>query len=119
MTKLIEFQTEEGSFWIETTENSDHSDTNFENTRTRVSGGNKERGLSSNLKGKFGDAVNTLKLVANGVVKKAREIADAPDEMEIKLGLKFSAEAGAIIAKTSTEGNLEVVMKWKKKESEA
>ncbi|WP_329484213.1 hypothetical protein OG555_18860 [Kribbella sp. NBC_01484] len=35
-----------------------------------------------------------------------------PAEVELKLGVKLTAEAGAIIAKTSAEGNLEVTLRW-------
>ena len=47
-------------------------------------------------------------------MKKINEVSQKPDEIEVKLGLKFSVEAGAIIAKTSSEGNIEVTLKWTK-----
>ena len=34
------------------------------------------------------------------------------DEMSVEFGVKLSAEAGALIAKTAAEGHLKVVAKW-------
>ncbi|WIX75180.1 CU044_2847 family protein [Amycolatopsis carbonis] len=34
--------------------------------------------------------------------------------MEIKFGVKLSAEAGAVIAKTGVEGQLEIKLKWRR-----
>jgi hypothetical protein len=39
-----------------------------------------------------------------------------PDEITVSFGIKFSAQAGAVIAKTSLEGNLGVQMVWHKAE---
>jgi hypothetical protein len=38
--------------------------------------------------------------------------AMAPDEHEIEFGLKLSAEAGAIVAKTAAEGHFTVKLRW-------
>ncbi|WP_412538625.1 CU044_2847 family protein [Longispora sp. K20-0274] len=35
-----------------------------------------------------------------------------PDEMELRLGVKLSVEAGAIIASTASEANFEVTLRW-------
>jgi hypothetical protein len=42
-----------------------------------------------------------------------------PDEVEIEFGVKFGTEAGAMIAKTSLEGQFTVRLKWLAKNSEA
>lgn len=36
----------------------------------------------------------------------------APDEIKITLGVKFTSEVGAVIAKGSAEGNLNIEMTW-------
>ena len=41
----------------------------------------------------------------------------APDEVELKFGIKLDAEAGAIIARTGIQGQFEVKLKWCRAES--
>lgn len=38
----------------------------------------------------------------------------SPDEIKLTFGVKMTAEAGAVIAKTSFEGNLGVELVWRK-----
>ena len=64
---------------------------------------------------KFEKALATLKTLATATMRAVRDIADSPDEYEVKVGLKFTAEANVILAKSSAEGNFEVTMKWKNK----
>ncbi len=40
-----------------------------------------------------------------------------PEEIKLIFGVKLTAEAGAVIARTGVEGHLVVEMKWKKPES--
>jgi hypothetical protein len=37
----------------------------------------------------------------------------APDEHEIEFGLKLTAEAGALVAKTAAEGHFTVKLRWR------
>jgi Trypsin-co-occurring domain 1 len=37
-----------------------------------------------------------------------------PDKITVSFGIRFTAEAGAVIAKTSVEGNLGVEMVWQR-----
>ena len=48
-------------------------------------------------------------------VLETKNLAKKPDEVSIELGLKFSVEAGIIIAKTATEAYLKISLKWKEK----
>jgi hypothetical protein len=41
-----------------------------------------------------------------------QEIPVKPDEFALEFGIKFTAEAGALIAKTTAEGNIKVAFKW-------
>ena len=47
-------------------------------------------------------------------LKELREIN--PDEVTVSFGIKFTAQAGAVIAKTSVEGTLAVEMAWHRAE---
>ena len=41
-------------------------------------------------------------------------MARKPDEVEIEFGVKLNAEAGALIARTGTEGHFQVTVRWSK-----
>ncbi len=46
------------------------------------------------------------------IIDHVRELANKPDEFSLEFGIKFTAEAGAFIAKTALEGNIKVSLKW-------
>jgi hypothetical protein len=46
------------------------------------------------------------------VLEKAKE--GAPDEVEVKFGIKVTGQANWFVAKASTDGTFEVTMKWKR-----
>jgi Trypsin-co-occurring domain 1 len=60
----------------------------------------------------FEEAIDRIKPAASVVMDKLRNLADPPDEIEVEFGLTLAAEAGALIAKTSVEGNYTVTLKW-------
>lgn len=55
-----------------------------------------------------------LASVRTAVAATLRELGGGlePDVLKVTVGVRLTAEAGAIIAKTSTEGNLRVQMEW-------
>jgi Trypsin-co-occurring domain 1 len=58
-------------------------------------------------------AMDTIRAMAERT-KKAIESLDAkPDDIEVKFGIKMTAEAGAFIAKVGGEAALEVTLAWK------
>jgi Trypsin-co-occurring domain 1 len=61
--------------------------------------------------GKIREAVEPAMEGARVVLAKAREAA--PDEIEVKFGIKVSGTATWLIAKAATEGNFEVTLTWK------
>ena len=62
----------------------------------------------------FADAMDKIKPVAANIIGKVRELKDCPDEVEVKFGIKMTAEMGAIIASANVAGNYEITLKWKK-----
>ena len=60
----------------------------------------------------FEDVLERIKPAASVVIDKLRNLADPPDEIEVEFGLTLTAEAGALIAKSSVEGNYTVTLKW-------
>lgn len=102
--KTVEFQSDYGTVLIEV-EDQKPTTRNF---------GASEKDIEKSEK-QFNQSIDVLKNVSSSVISKLNETKDnlKPDEIEVKVGLKFSAELGAIIAKSSMEGNLEVTIKWK------
>ena len=103
MNEVIEFQSEFGTIYVESNSQPEY-------------GYRGETEENKKATTRFEQALGTIKVVANSVVESIKGIASSPQEVEVKVGLKFTAEAGAIIAKTSTEGNLEITIRWKKEE---
>lgn len=60
----------------------------------------------------FGAAVGRGRRAAEETLQEFRTMAVPPVEVEIELGLKFVAEAGAVLAKTAAEGHLLVRLTW-------
>ena len=61
----------------------------------------------------FEIALNNVKQAAEVIVDKLCSLAQRPEEISVEFGVKLSAEAGAIIAKGSTEANFKIGLKWK------
>ena len=65
----------------------------------------------------FGDGMNLAKNCAIRVINNLKEMSEItkPDEFQMQFSIKLDTEVGAIIAKTSTEAQLQVIMTWKVK----
>jgi len=61
-------------------------------------------------------AMSTIRQMGNRVTKtiKSIEVVDRPTKVELEFGLKLDAEAGAYIAKASTEASFKVVLTWER-----
>ena len=53
-----------------------------------------------------------IKPVAEAVIKQFVDVVSGTNTVKVKFGLKFTAEAGAIIAAVSSEANFEIEVKW-------
>jgi Trypsin-co-occurring domain 1 len=85
-----------------------------------VTRGGITRGSDSDEKaGKFEDALQTVRKVAEKVVANIASIANKPDTIECKIGVSFSADAGVIFAKVGSECNLELTLTWEKEKPKA
>lgn len=60
----------------------------------------------------FEQAAQRIKAIAGTVLSQVKELG--PEAVSVELGIKFSAEAGAILAKTAGEGNCKITLSWKK-----
>jgi hypothetical protein len=55
-----------------------------------------------------------LESIRDAVAKAMESLADrlSPDEIRVSFGIRMTAEAGAVIAKTSLEGTLSMQLTW-------
>lgn len=58
------------------------------------------------------ESMGLLRFFSEIVARDINKLNVKPSKVELKFGIKLTAEAGAIIAKTSAEGNLEVNIVW-------
>lgn len=65
----------------------------------------------------FEKAVGEVRDAAAAALAQFTEMTRAPDEVELKFGVKLDAEAGAVIARTGIHGQFEVKLKWRRTES--
>jgi hypothetical protein len=59
-------------------------------------------------------ALEELRPGVDAMMTKLHDLASQPDEVSLAFGIKFTAEANALIAKTAVEGNVTVKLKWAK-----
>ncbi len=70
---------------------------------------------SKDMIGNFDYALKKVRDISQKLISSILDIPERPDEVECKIGFTFNMEAGIFIAKTSTEGNFEITLKWNKK----
>ncbi|MBN6058348.1 hypothetical protein JYK22_40890, partial [Nonomuraea sp. RK-328] len=63
----------------------------------------------------FNQAVSVLRPTAQAIVDELNRMQDRPDEVEVTLGLKFTAGAAVLVASGSSESSCTVKMVWKKR----
>lgn len=107
MSELIKYTTQDGYDVIVET-NSDESP----NHTYRGSPG--VRGVISEATQSLEDALTPLHKITSSLINSLKDLANSPDEVQVELGLKFSAKAGVILTSVDGESNLNVVLKWTK-----
>src|SRR6266700_7054920 len=58
-------------------------------------------------------ALGSVRKAATVVLGQFRDMAVRPDEVQVEFGVRLTAEAGAVIAKSSVEGHLTVKLTWR------
>ena len=59
-------------------------------------------------------ALENLEPVASAIVSKLRNMNTPASEVEVKLGLKLTVDAGAVFASIGSEVDYEICLKWNK-----
>ncbi|HEY9761941.1 MAG TPA: CU044_2847 family protein [Trichocoleus sp.] len=76
-------------------------------------GGVKPMELATKSAQALGQAMGTIQALANRTMETINQLPRKPSEFELEFGIKIDAEAGALIAKGSEEGNLRVKLVWR------
>ncbi|MGW4562480.1 CU044_2847 family protein [Streptomyces sp. NPDC004561] len=101
MDGLVEFTTEDGALVV------------VEDVATRSGTRLVSRGDGPALATRtFEGALEGVRAAASAALRVFRDGSLRPDAVEIEFGVRMSAEAGAVIAKGSTEGHLVVKLSW-------
>lgn len=102
MKQIVEFPLEDGTSIFVEVEDSEPTD-------DRIGIG---EDVTKVAKQSFSEAIATIGPVANAIIKKVHSFNEPADEVEVKFGLKMSAELGAVIASGNAEVNYEITLKW-------
>ncbi|MEV6775330.1 CU044_2847 family protein [Streptomyces syringium] len=62
----------------------------------------------------FEAALDHVRRAADAALSGFRSMEARPDEVQIQFGVRLNAEAGAVIAKTSADGHLQVSLTWRR-----
>lgn len=65
----------------------------------------------------FEEALERVKPVASTIISKLRSLNTPADEVEVKFGLKLTADAGAIFTSVGGEVTYEITLKWNQTQS--
>ncbi len=60
----------------------------------------------------FEEALEKVKPVASTIISKLRDLNAPADEVEVKFGLKLTADVGAIFTSVGGEVSYEITLKW-------
>ncbi|GAA3957376.1 CU044_2847 family protein [Actinoplanes auranticolor] len=58
------------------------------------------------------EAVGQVVRMGRKVIQQARSVADAPEAVELELGLKLTTKTGFVITESSGEAHVKVILKW-------
>ncbi|MEU7647089.1 CU044_2847 family protein [Streptomyces huasconensis] len=110
MSELVRWESDAGPVVVEV----DSRDPGFRSVSRR---GDSEE--IHDVEGRFESALGHVRGAALSALRTFRERALDPDAIELEFGVKLTAAAGAVIAKTSAEGHLTVRLTWSRERQEA
>jgi len=90
----------------------DNSEVVFEVEEVRKGPQHVSTGAVDKAKKKFKEVIDDIAPLTKQIIESLTQDAPSLDSIEVEMGIKVSGEAGAVIAKASTEGNLVLKMKW-------
>jgi len=63
----------------------------------------------------FEAALDGIKPVASTIISKLKQLNEPVDEVEIKFGIKLTADFGAIFTSIGSDVSYEITLKWREK----
>jgi len=105
MNKLIEFNVAGGTVVVESQEA----------TTGGVVRGAALAHMAEKAGKSLGDSLAVIRPLAEAALAMCDGLVPVPENAELEFGVKFDIELGAVIAKSSVEGNLRVKLLWKPK----
>lgn len=102
MSELLRWETKDGPVVVEV----DSRDPGFKSV-SRKTGED-----IVDVRERFEDALDKVRGAAVSALRTFRDKTLNPDEVCLEFGVKFSAAAGAVIARTAAEGHLTVKLTW-------
>ncbi|MEU7577005.1 CU044_2847 family protein [Streptomyces sp. NPDC041068] len=103
MSELMRWESDEGPVVVEV----DSRDPGFRSVSRRSEGSEVH-----DVEGRFESALGNVRGAAMSALRTFRDRALDPDAIELEFGVKLSAAAGAVIARTAAEGHLVVKLTW-------
>jgi hypothetical protein len=111
LKQLVEYSLEDGTtFLIEV----DEPESTVAVERVALPSGQ----LAIKAQQSFEQALDKVKPVASTIISKLRNLNTPADEVEVKFGLKLTAEAGAIFSSVGGEVSYEITLKWKQNKAQ-
>jgi len=88
----------------------------FEIEERRVSKTLRGSGTDANIKAgeTFDGVVRRFKPLLESLAIQFRDFAGAPEQVSVELGIKFTAQAGMVITRASSDASLRLTLSWKK-----
>jgi hypothetical protein len=71
------------------------------------------RGVAERAQETFETAIAQIRPGVEALMVQLRDLTAKPENVSLEFGIKFTAGADALIAKTSVEGNIKVTLTWK------
>ena len=71
------------------------------------------RGVAERAQETFETAIAQIRPGVEALMAQLGELTSKPEAISLEFGIKFTAGADAVIAKTSIEGNVKVTLTWK------
>jgi Trypsin-co-occurring domain 1 len=71
------------------------------------------RGTAERARETFETAIAQIRPGVEALMAQLRDLTARPEQVSLEFGIKFTAGADALIAKTSVEGNVKVTLTWK------
>lgn len=113
MPTIIPFQDKDlGIIYIEVADVPELSEYETAQTGTDKLGAGATKKVMANLE----DSLHSVGVLAGKITQAIVNNPLFPDEIECKVGIKFTADAGIMIANVGAEGNLELTLKWNSKQ---